>query len=178
MKNVTLRNATAGDTPLVAWTVLTALDMDASDLEWVMESCADHRSMYSWNKAIIATVDGVPAGCIVSYPGDDYESLRQYTWARLWGDVDEEFIRNTPAETGPGEYYLDSLAIKEEYRGHNIGKQLMEAAMAHGRELGYNRFGLLVDINKPRLQDYYASLGFSKSHQVLFFGHTYWKMTL
>lgn len=52
-----VRKASYEDVEIVAWTVLTALDMDAEDLEWVKESCSDEISMYSWNKSIVAHVD-------------------------------------------------------------------------------------------------------------------------
>lgn len=34
-------NSASYQLEIVAWTVLTALDMDADDLEWVKESCSD-----------------------------------------------------------------------------------------------------------------------------------------
>lgn len=168
-----IRKGNKEDVETVAWTVLTALDMDTGHLDWIKDSCADERSMYSWNKAFVALVDGKPVGSIVSYSGDDYKALREYTWKNLWHDVDLDTIRATEIETYPGEYYLDSLAIKPEYRGHDIGKQLIEAAMSHGRELGYTQFALLVDVGKPRLKAYYESLGFKEDGTVMFFGHRY-----
>ena len=59
---MTIRKATEKDVEYVAKTVLTALDMDISDLEWVKASCADPKSMYSWNKALIAEQDSLPIG--------------------------------------------------------------------------------------------------------------------
>lgn len=173
---VTAVPATAYDVRIVAWTVLTALDMDTDRLDWMMESCADPKSMYSWNKAIVAMADGRTVGCIVSYSGDDYAALRQYTWPRLWQDADPETIRNSAVEAFPGEYYLDSLAVLPEYRGHDIGRILIEAAMERGRRLGYSRFTLLVDCHKQRLQRYYESLGFREIGEVMFFGYRYKRM--
>lgn len=175
--DMTIRKATEEDAKYVAKTVLTALDMDTSDLEWVMASCVDPNSMYSWNKALIAETDGKPIGCIISYPGDDYQNLREYTWSRLWKDVDPSTIKHTAIEAYPGEYYLDSLAIEPEYRGNGLGKTLMRTAMEQGRQLGYDRFALLVAIDKPRLKDYYATLGFEDESEVAFFGHHYHRMT-
>lgn len=170
---VTIADATADDTREVAWTVLTALDMPTDHLDWMTASCADEKSMYSWNKAIIARVDGEPVGCLVAYPGDGYEQIREYTWSRLWNDADPETIKATEIETYPGEYYLDSLAIRPEFRGRGIGKLLIEAAIERGRKLGYRTFALIVSIEKPRLQAYYESLGFAPAGKVNFFGHRY-----
>ena len=173
---MTIRKATEEDVAYVAKTVLTALDMDTSDLEWVKESCADPKSMYSWNKALIAEEDGTPIGCIISYRGDDYLPIREYTWSRLWKGVDPEVIRKSAIEAYPGEYYLDSLSIEPEYRGHGLGKELMHAAMGHGATLGYKKFALLVAVEKPRLREYYASIGFKETGEVNFFGHRYYRM--
>lgn len=175
--NVTIiRKAAMEDAPFVAWTVLTALDMTDDDLAGVTESCADPNSMYSYRNALIAEEDGKSVGCLVSYRGEDYAKMREYTWGNLWKEVDVEFIRNTPYETAPGEYYLDSMAILPQYRGRNIGKILMEAAIAEGRSMGYEKFGLLVAISKPNLEKYYAGLGFRQVGDVNFFGHLYHKM--
>lgn len=176
--HITVRPATATDAEMVAWTVLTALDMPADDTGHMMESCADEKSMYSWKNSLIAEVDGKPAGCIVSYRGDDYAALRQYTWGNLWGREYDETIAATPAEAEAGEYYLDSLAVLPAQRGVNIGKDLILAAIERGKEQGYRTFTLLVDINKPRLMEYYRSLGFTPGKEVTFFGHRYHKMAL
>lgn len=171
-----IRKATAKDVDYVAKTVLTALDMDLSELEWVKRSCADPKSMYSWNKALIAEEDGNPIGCIISYRGDAYLPIREYTWSRLWEGIDPEIIRKSAIETYPGEYYLDSLVIESEFRGNGLGKKLMLAAMEHGRSLGYRKFALLVAVQKTRLKEYYASLGFREVGDVNFFGHQYYRM--
>ncbi|MDE6560243.1 MAG: GNAT family N-acetyltransferase [Muribaculaceae bacterium] len=173
---MTIRKATESDTEFVAKTVLTALDMDTSDLEWVKASCADPRSMYSWNKSLIAEEDGKQIGCIISYRGDEYLPIREYTWSRLWQGVDPEVIKKSAIETYPGEYYLDSLAIEPGYRGKGLGKDLMCAAIDYGASLGYRKFALLVAVEKPRLKKYYASLGFVEDSEVNFFGHRYKRM--
>ena len=85
-------------------------------------------------------------------------------------------IRKSAIETYPGEYYLDSLSIETEYRGHGYGKDLMHAAMEYGASLGYRKFALLVAVQKPRLKEYYASLGYQEAGEVNFFGHRYYRM--
>ena len=173
---MTIRKATEEDVAYVAATVLTALDMDTSDLEWISESFADPGSMYPWTKALYPEEEGKPVGCIISYRGDDYLPLREYTWSRLWKGVDPDVIRKSAIEAYPGEYYLDSLAVEPDFRGNGLGKDLMKTAMRHGEELGYSRFALLVDCGKPALKAYYASLGFEETGEVNFFGHRYKRM--
>lgn len=174
-----IRPATVKDAPLIAWVVLTALDLDVSDPGPTASSCADEKSLYSWRNTLVAEDDsGRPIGAIISYPGDDYMRMREYTWPSLWTDIDPEAIRNTPREALPGEFYLDSMAILPEARGNGLGKQLMLAAMERGRRLGYDRFALIVDVDKPHLRDYYASLGFRPAGPLRFITHDFTKMTL
>lgn len=168
-----LRPASRADAEMVAWTVLTALDLPLDDLKRVKASCADEKSMYSWANTIVACHGDEVIGCIVSYPGDKYESMRQYTWPRLWADGDNDDYSDIPAETQPGEYYLDSMAIKPQYRGYGIGRELIRAAMQHGENRGYDRFGLLVSVHKPKLMAYYETMGFKAEDSMMFFGHPY-----
>lgn len=44
------------------------------------------------------------------------------------------------------------------------------------RELGYDRFTLLVDVDKPRLETYYTMLDFQRDARVHFMGHPYYRM--
>lgn len=164
------------DSRLVAWTVCTALDMPEDESGAMQKVCADPDSMYSWNKSLIATVDGEKAGCLVSYPGKDYIRLREYTWPYLWTDATLDDIKKAPCETNPDEYYLDSMAIMPQFRGRSIGKKLMEAAMELGRNMGYKKFSLIADPRKTGLIKYYESMGFKDVGEILFFGHTYRKM--
>ncbi len=175
---IKLRNATIGDARLAAWAMLTALDLPTNGMDRAAEVCADPGAMYSWANAIVACDGEEPVGAIISYPGDDYQSLRQYTWGKIWSGIDEQTIADSPCETFPGEYYLDTMAIRPEYRGHAIGKRLIEAAIERGRRQGYTKFSLIVDIKKPRLKAYYESIGFSQEGQILFFGHLYDRMAL
>jgi ribosomal protein S18 acetylase RimI-like enzyme len=70
------------------------------------------------------------------------------------------------------------MAILPEYRGHDIGKSLMFEAIKQGRLHGLRQFGLIVDVNKPKLYDYYQSVGFEKVGTIEFFGHLYDKLQL
>lgn len=172
-----IRKAMKEDAAFVAWTVLTALDMDASDLGKATDVCSDDFGLYSWKNALIAVENGKPIGCIISYPGDKYLQFREYTWPKLWTDIDPDLMNNTSHETEPGEYYLDSMAIIPEYRGKSIGKKLMISAIEHGMNLDYDRFALIVDVNKPHLHEYYTQLGFNDVGPIRFFTHLFTKMT-
>ena len=54
--SITIRDAGKEDVEIVAWTVLTALDMDTDEMEKFIKSCSKDDSIYSWRNAIIATI--------------------------------------------------------------------------------------------------------------------------
>ena len=68
--------------------------------------------LYTFANSRIAEIDGKVAGSLLSYPGDNYKELRHKTFSELW----PEYISmdtDSEQETGPGEYYLDTLAVGE-----------------------------------------------------------------
>lgn len=176
--NVSIESATASDVQFVAWTVLTALDMTSDDLSMVARCCADDNTIYSWRRAFVAKVDGKVVGCLIAYDGAHYEKWREYTWNMLWDDFDPEYVKNVAYETSAGEFYLDSMAVLPEYRGYNIGKSLIFHAINKASKLCFKRFGLIVDVHKPHLFDYYRSIGFNQVGDIEFFGHIYNRMSL
>lgn len=79
-------------------------------------------------------------------------------------------------ETFPGEYYLDSLAVLPEFRGQGIGRALLLDGVAKGRQAGFERVTLIVDVDKPKNITLYESLGFVRDETISFFGHQYYRM--
>lgn len=173
---IEIRDANKDDVEIVAWTVLTAMDMETDDMRKFIDSCSEDNTLYSWKNAIVATVDGVSVGSLIAYDGRRYKKLRQRTWSSLWDDMDKGYLSKVEAETHDGEFYLDSMAIRPEYRGHGIGRMLIEDAVKKGKELGCACSSLLVDKNKPRLEAYYQAMGFERFGEMEFFGHDYYRM--
>ncbi|MCQ2306676.1 MAG: GNAT family N-acetyltransferase [Bacteroidales bacterium] len=173
---IEIRNAQIGDVEIVAWTVLTALDMEADNMDKFIKSCSEDDSIYSWRNSIVAVADDKPVGCLVAYDGSRYRELREKSWLNLWDSMDPECLKTTEAETKDGEFYLDSMAILPGYRGLNIGKMLIEFAINKGKCLGCEYATLLVDIDKPRLEAYYHSAGFERFDEMEYFGRKYNRM--
>lgn len=124
--------------------------------------------LYSYKDSRIAEVDGKVVGSLLSYPGDNYKELRRKSFAVFWPDymaIDEE----SEMETGPGEYYLDTLAVLPEYRRRGIGRALLEDGIKRGIEAGYKLITLVVDSDMPDLIRLYESVGFKKAeHRWIF----------
>lgn len=175
--DITFRDATPQDAHLLAWTVMTAIGADWKDLSRAELMCSAEDTLYSWKRARIAMVGEMAAGCLISYPGEDYEKLRDHTWSRYWGAKDYS-VGSFENETFPGEYYLDSLAVLPEFRGMGIGKKLLLDGIAKGHSLGFDRITLIAESDAPKLQDYYKSIGFHPEDHMEFFGHDYIRMSV
>lgn len=45
------------------------------------------------------------------------------------------------------EFYIDSIAVDEKFRGQGLAKELILHSFAKAKELGYKKVSLIVDIN-------------------------------
>ena len=185
MNDIIIRPATENDAPIIARCVLAAMeivDIDTfvpSEMHTAVKNLEvatlDDARLYSCKNSLIADVNGDAVGCLISYCGDDYATLRKRTFDILYEESGLD-LRNNPMETGPGEYYLDCMAIKSKFRGKGIGHLLMRKAIENGKIIGYKHFTLLVEKSHNRLQEYYAQLGFSPIEKIVAFGSEYTKM--
>lgn len=125
----------------------------------------------------MAEEDGIVVGSILSYPGEIYKDLRHRTFTELWPDI-MALDTNSELETGPGEYYLDTLAVLPSYRGRGIGRALIQDAIERGLGLGYYKITLVVDPDMPKLINLYSSLGFTLADHRHVFGVDFQRMIL
>ena len=182
---VQLRDATLDDAPFIARVVLAGIDMLDIDavlpdeqraiFEHLIEICCMDDTLYSYCNTRIAEVDGKPVGALVAYDGACYAKMREKTFGLVQQTSGMDLSRNA-METGPGEFYLDSMAVLSDYRGVGIGKLLMHDRMEFALNNGFQKVTLLVDKDKPRLQEYYQSEGFSFSKEMFVFGAWYNKL--
>jgi ribosomal protein S18 acetylase RimI-like enzyme len=182
---VQFRDATSDDAPFIARVVLAGidmLDMDAAlpdeqrDVyERLIEICRMDDTLYSFSNTRIAETDGERVGALVAYDGARYAKLREKTFGLVQQTSGLDLSKNA-METGPNEYYLDSMAILSDFRGIGIGKMLMRDRVDYAFSNGFQKVTLLVDKDKPRLQHYYQSLGFVFGEEMFVFGSWYNKL--
>lgn len=182
---VQLRDATSEDAPSIARVVLAGielLDMDAALpdnqrvlYEHLVGICRMDDTLYSYRNTRIAEVDGCAVGALVAYDGARYAKMREKTFG-LVQQTSGMDLNHKAMETGPGEFYLDSMAILSDYRGAGIGKMLMRDRIDFALSNGFQKVTLLVDKDKPRLQRYYECEGFAFSEEMFVFGAWYNKM--
>lgn len=137
-------------------------------VELFSEMARREDTQYSYRNALIALSlpNGEIAGACVAYDGGKLETLRKPFLDRAT-EIFE--IGEVTDETEAGEYYIDTLAVRPEYRGLGIGRRLLMAATERGRALGL-RPGLLVDKSNPRARALYESAGFTMVGERIFFG--------
>ena len=182
---VQLRDATLDDAPFIARVVLAGIDMLDMDavlpneqraiFEHLIKICRMDDTLYSYLNTRIAEIDGKPVGALVAYDGTRYAKMREKTFGLVQQTSGMDLSHNA-METGPSEYYLDSMAILSDYRGIGIGKLLMRDRVDFAFNNGFQKVTLLVDKDKPRLQQYYESEGFAFSEEMFVFGSWYNKL--
>lgn len=184
-----LRHATREDAPFIALVVIEALgenimerahagsigDAERRKLEQVAGVIRRDDTLYSWHHTLMAEdTDGTPLGAIVAYPGDDYVEMRTRTFALL-NELITFDVASMDAETVPGEYYLDSLAVSPAARGKGIGKQLLCAA--RDKAFAMSRPAILAcapeNVNAKAM---YETMGFRQDGELFIFGHPYLRM--
>ncbi len=181
MKKIEIRPATLDDCLFVARCIAMALHIELSEerLPRVADICRREDVLYSYRNALIAWDGDTPLGLCLAYDGDNYHEIRLRTFA-LFAAIDDQKdddmdLEHAEDETQAGEYYIDSLAVLPEFRRLGIGKQLMEAQIEQGRQLGFSHFTLLVDPVNPNAQGLYSQLGFKYESDCYAFGQIYWK---
>lgn len=124
-------------------------------------------SQYSYRNTLVALCDGDIAGCLVSYDGRDLLRLRLRFIEAAKECLGRDFS-DMPEETSAGEYYLDSLCVKAQYRKRGIATRLLRAAIErHGTQ----PVGLLVDHSHPWAERLYKSIGFQVVNESSWGGH-------
>lgn len=169
------------DAPRIAALVMTAMNHECcknfagpehslEDFQRMMTELAElDNSQYSYRNTLVARDgNGYVAGVIVGYDGNDLHRLRKAFIDAAKMHLGRDFS-NMDDETGPGEFYIDSLAVDEHYRHQGIATQLLKAVTnAH---IGQQPVGLLVDKGNPAAERLYASLGFRYVEDAAWGGH-------
>ena len=174
MDNIKIVSAKREDADFIAWIVAQGMHMD--DVPPFLEGIgARDDTLYSWTHTRLLQCEGKPIGGLISYDGATHEEGRRKTWVMPDGKLLNS--GDTP-ETAEGEYYLDSLAIVPEFRGHGLWKLLFDDAVAIAGSKGFHRVALIYDVNYPRLAQRYLSYGFQPEDTFLYFGTLCRKMAL
>lgn len=184
---IEIRQATREDAPFVALGVVMALHMnpEKENLAHIADICAREDVLYSWSNTLIAFEGNQPVGLCLCYDGRDYHETRVRTFALFAEmpdtgnsedkDLDLEHMED---ETGPGEFYVDSLAVLPKFRRQGIARKLLLAQLQRGKAMGLPQATLLVDPDNPDAQALYRQCGFVHQCEVYAFGQIFWKWSV
>ena len=174
LKNVEIVSAKPEDADFIAWIVAQGMHMDHVP-SFLKAACSRNDTLYSWKQTRLLRYEGQLAGGLVSYDGATHEERRKRTWVMPDGRL---LSSGDVPETTAGEYYLDSLAIVPEFRGHGLWRLLFDDAVETAKEKGFHRVTLICDENYPKLAQLYTSYGFVPENTILFFETLCRKMSL
>lgn len=187
MNEIIIREARAEEAPFLAKCIMAGMhfydfETEVPEDEQIYLRLVDCERredlLYSYTRTRVAEVDdGKVVAALISYPGEIYRDLREKTFSELWPEF-AAMNASSDQETGPGEYYLDSLAILPEYRGKGIGRALIRDGIEKGLALGYKTISLVADSDMPHLVSLYESLGFRKQEIRHAFGVEFQRMLL
>ena len=154
---------------MLAWPVEDIMNSNGITYQQLHESmteiAATQQTIYSYENTFVAEVGGRVVGAMCAYDGADYQKLKQPIVDILGSDSGFAQLKETEA----GEFYLDSVGVREEYRGR--ATQLFAAQIERAKSLGHKIAGLIVDEDKPQAEALYTRLGFRHIDQKDFFGH-------
>ncbi len=165
-----IRQATPDQAASIASLIMMAMDEDCcqyfagpdhtlEDFHAMMTGLVKREdSQYCYRNTLVAqTAKGDIAGLVTAYDGGQLHALRKAFVQAAKEQLDGDFSGMTD-ETQAGEYYIDSLAVKSEYRKQGIATALLyEMIRRHGTR---QPVGLLVDLTHPWAERLYLSLGF------------------
>ncbi|WP_042164267.1 GNAT family N-acetyltransferase [Paenibacillus gorillae] len=129
----------------------------------------------SYRNVIVDKREDKVAGILISYGGDDAEALDRPFIERIERVTGRTGYTITQ-ETRPGEYYLDSIAVHEDFQGQGIAKALMAAFEVKAAEEGYDRVTLIVEEYNDRAHALYVKMGYTEDGVLEVSGHLYKRM--
>ena len=143
------------------------------DFERVMtELVLADNTQYSYRNTIVAIdEDGKLCGMCVSYDGSRLHELRAEFIKAAKDNFGRE-LSNMEDETGPGELYIDSIAVFESCRGKGVATALLNAAIDKAKKMDIPAVGLLVvDKGNPKAEKLYGRIGFKYVGENTWGGH-------
>ena len=176
-----IRQAAIEDSAFIAKAILLALGMNLDNLEdestWgddsliLFENLAKREdSQYSYKNTLVCEVAGEIAGVLIAYDGAMLSPLRK----ALFDEIERMNLVSVTGlgdETEPGEYYIDSLTVFEEFRCKGVATNLINRVVEEARKRNIQKVGLLVDKENPNAAKLYTKLGFKYVKDKMFLGH-------
>jgi len=148
---------------------LTGTTDDQEALKIVGEFFTQLGNRLSYENTIVYEVDGQVVGFLLAYHGSHSEELDKPFVDRIRSVSGKEvtFVK----EAHDDEYYLDSVAVNDAFQGQGIGKKLMDAFEQQGKERGYYKLALLVEMDNEAAYQLYVKKGYHVDGEITVSGY-------
>lgn len=143
-------------------------------LEAIAACFEDPTYRFGYARGLVEEIDGEIAGAVFGYPANKEAiiDLPLQKYLRAQGIEDEVQMFIDP-EAFPNEWYLDSIAVDERFRGQGIGSKLLTAVDRLATHGGEKVIGLNVDKANPNAKRLYLRDGFKDVGEIVISGHVY-----
>lgn len=126
----------------------------------------------SYQNTLVADIEGEVAGIVLTYLGEDAGRLDEPILERL-REKGKQLDISLDKEADEGDFYIDTVCVHSDFRGHGIGTELLKEAERLAMKKGYERVSLNVANDNPSAQKLYKSLGYIVEKTIQINGHPY-----
>ena len=124
----------------------------------------------SYNNVFVYEENGITIGAVCGYFGGDSALLDEPIVAHL---KDSGVSKFPQPECEEDEFYIDSIAVDENFRGRGIATKLIDFICD---QTDFKKIALIVDENKPETVAFYERLGFGRDGEKIINSHKYFHM--
>ncbi|KAF0091707.1 MAG: hypothetical protein FD141_1496 [Fusobacteria bacterium] len=186
--SITIRPAQKKDTESISPLIYLAIEDLAEHftgatsaneaIERLTHLVAEEENRFSYQYALVIEEDGNIIGVGSAYPENIIDDLtyktielsKKFSW-HIKSKIENRLLKDKEAPKGT--YYIDHLAINEDYRGKGYATLLIEAMENNAIKMGFQVISLLVDNTNPNARDLYEKLGYRFLYNVQANGHNY-----
>jgi ribosomal protein S18 acetylase RimI-like enzyme len=173
-----IRRATSNDAEAMATHMLLAMEdivyqfigeRDTTKAkEFLLHFAAREANQYSWQNCWVGEEEGAVVATVNLYDGAQLNALRQPVVEHIRSRFHNAF--QPEDETGPGEYYIDTVGVDGNHRGKDIGSKLLQFLVEEYVTKRGQTLGLLVDEENPKAKRLYLKVGFAPVGKKVLFG--------
>ena len=149
---------------------LSGYDDPAKSDEILEKFFKSETNRLSYKNVYVYKLDDVIIAAMCAYFGGDAWQLDREISQHLKALGKDAQIEK---ECFDDEFYIDSIAVDEKFRGQGLAKELILHSFAKAKELGHKKVSLIVDVSKPKVRKFYESLGFKFNTKKIINLHEY-----
>lgn len=164
---ISIRQATPQDAKMVAPLIYDAIGDIANNLTGEQELpkvlsslekfVTETSNRHSYLNTFVAVQAEEILGIVVLYDGKQGDVLDRQLEKQL---ATKGINVTLDVEAHQDEYYIDTICVAKNARGLGIGTKLLQFAEHYGRELGYNKISLNVELEKLDARRLYERMGY------------------